>query len=559
MGIQTWTSLFVAASFTLYMVIAIWAKANNTQDFYVAHACIHPLTNGMATAATWMSAASFISLAGVISFLGYDGAVYLMGWTGGYVLLAVCLVPYLHRFGQYSVADFFGQRYYSKRARVLAVICTVFISFVYVAGQMRGVGVVFARFLEVNVNLGILLGMAIVFFYAVWGGMKGITYTQVAQYCVLVFAFLVPAIFTSIALTGQVFPQFGLGSNVSGASNLYLLDKLDGLSEELGFAKFTNGTRGLSDQVFITAALMMGTAGLPHIIVRFFTVAKVGEARASAGYALAFIALLYTAAPAVGAFAKVNLIESINGLDLKGITQEQQPSWLAHWQQAGLVEWRDENGDGRLFYSGDQRNEVTINQDIVVLASPELAQLPNWVVALVAAGGLAAALSTAAGLLLVIASSISHDLVKQTWQKELSDKQELKLARCCAIVAICASGYLGINPPALVAEVVAIAFGLAASSLFPAIVLGIFVKSIGRTAVISGMLSGMSITLAYVGFFKFVSPALNYSEHWLWGISPEGIGALGMLANFAIVFIVQRYTQPAPVSVQNLVLKLRKP
>ncbi|MGY5449665.1 sodium:solute symporter family protein [Agarivorans sp. MS3-6] len=559
MDIQTWTSIFIASSFTLYMIIAVWAKAKSPQDFYIANAQIHPVTNGMATAADWMSAASFISLAGIISFAGYDGAVYLMGWTGGYVLLALCLAPYLRGFGQYTVADFIGERYYSKSARLLAVACTIFISFIYVAGQMRGVGVVFARFLDVNVNLGILLGMAIVFVYAVWGGMKGITYTQVAQYCVLIFAFLVPAIFTSFALTGQVFPQLGLGSSLSNGTELYLLDKLDGLSQDLGFELFTRGDKSLVDTFFITAALMMGTAGLPHIIVRFLTVSTVHDARKSAGYALLFIALLYTAVPAVAAFAKINIIESINGSDHKGVLAEYSPEWFVNWQQSGLVEWQDINHDGRLFYSGDERNEVVINPDIVVLASPEMAQLPNWVVALVAAGGLAAALSTAAGLLLVISSAIAHDVIKQTWQKNLTDKQELKLARISAVLAIIVAGYLGVNPPVLVAEVVAIAFGLAASSLFPAIILGIFVAKLSRTAAISGMLLGISVTLSYIVYFKFVNPAANLSENWLFGISPEGIGAFGMLLNFLLALTVQRFCTDAPQSIQAMVINLRKP
>ncbi|MDO6686333.1 MULTISPECIES: sodium:solute symporter family protein [unclassified Agarivorans] len=559
MDIQTWTSIFIASSFTLYMIIAVWAKAKTTHDFYLANAQIHPLTNGLASAANWMSAASFISLAGLISFLGYDAAVYLMGWTGGYVLLALCLAPYLKRFGQVTVADFIGERYYSQSARLLAVICTVFISFIYVAGQMRGVGVVFARFLDVNVNLGVMLGMAIVFVYAVWGGMKGITYTQVAQYCVLIFAFLVPAIFTSFALTGQVFPQIGLGASLSGSSEVYLLDRLDGLSQQLGFNSFTNGARSLADRFFITAALMMGTAGLPHIIIRFQTVAKVKDTRLSVAYALVFIAILYTAAPAVAAFAKVNIIESINGANMQGVAEEQSPAWLRNWQQAGLVEWSDNNGDGRLFYSGDQRNEIGINPDIIVLASPELAQLPNWVVALVAAGGLAAALSTAAGLLLVISSSISHDILKQTLNKNLSDQQELKWARISAVLAIIAAGYFGANPPALVAEVVAIAFGLAASSLFPGIILGIFVRKMSRQAAIAGMLSGMLFTLGYIVYFKYLNPPANNADGWLWGISPEGIGALGMVINFSSAFVIQYFVKPAPKAIQQLVISLRKP
>ncbi|GAL26448.1 acetate permease ActP [Vibrio variabilis] len=444
MDIQTWTFILVGITFALYIGIAIWARAGSTSEFYVAGGGVHPVANGMATAADWMSAASFISMAGIISFIGYDGAVYLMGWTGGYVLLALCLAPYLRKFGKFTVPDFIGDRYYSKTARMVAVFCAIFVSFTYVAGQMRGVGVVFSRFLEVDINLGIVIGMAIVFFYAVMGGMKGITYTQVAQYCVLIFAFLVPAVFTSLMMTGSVLPQVGFGSTLTG-SETYLLDKLDGLTEELGFTAYTDGSKSMVDVFFICAALMVGTAGLPHVIIRFFTVPRVKDARISAGWALVFISLLYTTAPAVAAFARVNMIDTINGPDMKGVQAEEAPSWYKNWESTGLVGWEDKNGDGRMFYSGDERNEMKINRDIIVLASPELAQLPNWVVALLAAGGLAAALSTAAGLLLVISTAVSHDLLKKGFKPDMTDKQELMYARIGAAAAVIGAGYLGIN------------------------------------------------------------------------------------------------------------------
>ncbi len=449
MDIQTWTFILVGITFALYIGIAIWARAGSTSEFYVAGGGVHPVANGMATAADWMSAASFISMAGIISFIGYDGAVYLMGWTGGYVLLALCLAPYLRKFGKFTVPDFIGDRYYSKTARMVAVFCAIFVSFTYVAGQMRGVGVVFSRFLEVDINLGIVIGMAIVFFYAVMGGMKGITYTQVAQYCVLIFAFLVPAVFTSLMMTGSVFPQVGFGSTITG-SETYLLDKLDGLTEELGFTAYTDGSKSMVDVFFICAALMVGTAGLPHVIIRFFTVPRVKDARISAGWALVFISLLYTTAPAVAAFARVNMIDTINGPDMKGVQATEAPSWYKNWESTGLVGWEDKNGDGRMFYSGDERNEMKINRDIIVLASPELAQLPNWVVALLAAGGLAAALSTAAGLLLVISTAVSHDLLKKGFKPDMTDKQELMYARIGAAAAVIGAGYLGINPPGFV-------------------------------------------------------------------------------------------------------------
>ncbi|MEG3222686.1 cation acetate symporter [Vibrio gigantis] len=558
MDIQTWTFILVGITFAVYIGIAIWARAGSTSEFYVAGGGVHPVANGMATAADWMSAASFISMAGIISFVGYDGAVYLMGWTGGYVLLALCLAPYLRKFGQFTVPDFIGERYYSKTARMVAVFCAIFVSFTYVAGQMRGVGVVFSRFLEVDINLGIIIGMGIVFFYAVLGGMKGITYTQVAQFCVLIFAFLVPAIFTSIMMTGNPLPQVGMGSTLSG-TDVYLLDKLDGLTEELGFTAYTEGNKSMVDVFFICAALMVGTAGLPHVIIRFFTVPKVRDARISAGWALLFISLLYTTAPGVAAFARVNMIETINGPDMQGVAAADAPSWYKNWESTGLVGWEDKNGDGKMFYSGDERNEMKINRDIIVLASPELAKLPNWVVALLAAGGLAAALSTAAGLLLVISTSISHDLLKKGFRPNMTDKQELLAARLAAMVAIVGAGYLGINPPGFVAQVVAFAFGLAAASFFPAIILGIFYKKMNKEGAIAGMLSGIAFTASYIIYFKFINPAASTPENWWFGISPEGIGTLGMCLNFVVSIAVNKVTAEVPQDVQEMVENIRYP
>ncbi|PMH46239.1 cation acetate symporter [Vibrio sp. 10N.286.49.B3] len=558
MDIQTWTFILVGITFALYIGIAIWARAGSTSEFYVAGGGVHPVANGMATAADWMSAASFISMAGIISFVGYDGAVYLMGWTGGYVLLALCLAPYLRKFGQFTVPDFIGERYYSKTARMVAVFCAIFVSFTYVAGQMRGVGVVFSRFLEVDINLGIIIGMGIVFFYAVLGGMKGITYTQVAQFCVLIFAFLVPAIFTSIMMTGNPFPQIGMGSTITG-SDVYLLDKLDGLTEELGFTAYTEGNKSMVDVFFICAALMVGTAGLPHVIIRFFTVPRVRDARISAGWALLFISLLYTTAPGVAAFARVNMIETINGPDMQGVVGTEAPSWYKNWESTGLVAWDDKNADGKMFYSGDERNEMTINRDIIVLASPELAKLPNWVVGLLAAGGLAAALSTAAGLLLVISTSISHDLLKKGLKPNMTDKQELLAARLAAIVAIVGAGYLGINPPGFVAQVVAFAFGLAAASFFPAIILGIFYKKMNKEGAISGMVAGIAFTASYIIYFKFINPAANTPDNWFFGISPEGIGTLGMCLNFIVSIVVNKFTAEVPSNVQEMVESIRYP
>jgi cation/acetate symporter len=559
MDIQTWTFLLVGLSFALYIGIAIWARAGSTKEFYVAGGGIPPVANGMATAADWMSAASFISMAGLISFMGYDGGVYLMGWTGGYVLLALCLAPYLRKFGKFTVPDFIGDRYYSQTARTVAVICAIFVSFTYVAGQMRGVGVVFSRFLEVDIVTGVLLGMCVVFFYAVLGGMKGITYTQVAQYCVLIFAYLVPAVFISILVTGNPIPQLGFGDTLADGSGTYLLDKLDGLSEELGFTEYTSGTKSMVDVFFITFALMVGTAGLPHVIVRFFTVPKVADARRSAGWALVFIAILYTTAPAVASFARVNMIETINGSDSAGVVYEEAPSWISNWEKTGLITWDDKNEDGRMFYSGDDRNEMKIDRDIIVLANPEIANLPAWVIALIAAGGVAAALSTSAGLLLVISTSISHDLLKRNLMPDISDKEELMYARIAAACGIAVAAYLGINPPGFVAQVVAFAFGLAASSFFPAIIMGIFYKRMNKEGAIAGMLSGIGFTAAYIIYFKFINPGANVPENWWFGISPEGIGTLGMIVNFVVALVVQKATGEAPDDIKDMVESLRYP
>lgn len=562
MDLQTLTYIIVGVTFALYIGIAIWARAGSTQEFYVAGGGVSPLANGMATAADWMSAASFISMAGLISFMGYDGSVYLMGWTGGYVLLALCLAPYLRKFGKFTVPDFIGDRYYSQTARTVAVICAILISFTYVAGQMRGVGVVFSRFLEVDITTGVIIGMAVVFFYAVLGGMKGITYTQVAQYCVLIFAYMVPAVFISIMITGHVLPQTGLGATLADGSGMYLLDKLDGLSAELGFAAYTEGTKSTADIFAITAALMVGTAGLPHVIVRFFTVPRVKDARISAGWALIFIMILYTTAPAIGAFARYNMIDTINGPDAQGTLVAEAPTWIKNWEKTGLIKHEDKNGDGRMFYSGDERNEMTIDRDIMVLANPEIAQLPDWVIALVAAGGIAAALSTAAGLLLVISTSISHDLLKRNLMPRITDKQELLAARLAAAVAIIVAGYLGINPPGFVAEVVAFAFGLAAASFFPAIILGIFYKKMNKEGAIAGMLAGIIFTVGYILYFKgiFITPlAENKPENWLFGISPEGIGTVGMLVNFVVAFAVSKVTKEVPENVQEIVEQIRYP
>ena len=559
MDIQTLTFIIVGASFALYIAIAIWARAGSTNEFYVAGGGVHPVANGMATAADWMSAASFISMAGLISFMGYDGAVYLLGWTGGYVLLALCLAPYLRKFGKFTVPDFIGDRYYSQTARTVAVVCAIFVCFTYVAGQMRGVGVVFSRFLEVDIVTGVVIGMAIVFFYTVLGGMKGITYTQVAQYCVLIFAYLVPAIFISILVTGHVLPQTGFGATLADGSGVFLLDKLDGLSTELGFNEYTSGTKGMIDVFCITAALMVGTAGLPHVIVRFFTVPKVRDARKSAGWALLFIAILYTTAPSLASFARVNMIETINGTEQTGTPYAEAPSWIKNWEKTGLISWDDKNNDGKMFYAGDERNEMKVDRDIMVLANPEIANLPAWVIALVAAGGIAAALSTSAGLLLVISTSVSHDLLKRNFMPKITDKQELFYARLAAGIAICIAGYFGINPPGFVAQVVAFAFGLAASSFFPAIIMGIFFKQMNNKGAIAGMLAGIGFTAAYIIYFKFINPAANVPANWLFEISPEGIGTIGMVINFVVAYVVYKLTNEAPKEIQELVESIRYP
>lgn len=554
MDVQTWTYIIVGATFAIYIGIAIWSRAGSTKDFYVAGGGVPPLANGMATAADWMSAASFISMAGIISFAGYDGAVYLMGWTGGYVLLALLLAPYLRKFGKFTVPDFIGDRYYSNTARTVAVVCALFVSFTYVAGQMRGVGVVFSRFLEVDINNGVYIGMFIVFIYAVLGGMKGITYTQVAQYVILIFAFMVPAIFISIQLTNNPIPQLGFGGTIDGTET-YLLDKLNGLHEELGFAAYTDGNKALIDVFFITFALMVGTAGLPHVIVRFFTVPKVSDARISAGYALVFIAILYTTAPAVAAFARTNLIQTVSNEEYASM-----PAWFSNWEKTGLLSFTDKNNDGVIQYVADaETNELVIDRDIMVLANPEIANLPNWVVALVAAGGLAAALSTAAGLLLVISTSVSHDLIKKQFAPDISDSNELWVARGSAVVAVVIAGYFGINPPGFVAAVVALAFGLAAASFFPAIILGIFYQRMNKEGAIAGMISGLGVTLLYMLIFKFNLFGETTSADWWFGVSPEGFGTIGMLVNFAVSFAVSSFTKAPPQDVQEMVDNIRFP
>lgn len=552
MDILTWTYIIVGLSFALYIGIAIATRAGSTKEFYVAGGGVSPLANGMATAADWMSAASFISMAGLISFAGYDGSVYLMGWTGGYVLLALLLAPYLRKFGKFTVPDFVGDRYYSNKARVVAVICALFISFIYVAGQMRGVGIVFSRYLELPIEWGVVIGMCIVFFYAVLGGMKGITYTQVAQFCVLIFAYMVPAIFISIQLTGIPIPQLGLGGNV--ADGTPLLEKLDGILADLGFNEYTSGRKGMADMLMITLALMVGTAGLPHVIVRFFTVPKVKDARLSAGYALVFIAILYTTAPAMAAFGIYNAINSTSEKNISEL-----PAWVQNWQKTNLIKVDDKNGDGKVQYLADPAaNELSIDKDIMVLATPEIAELPNWVVGLVAAGAMAAALSTAAGLLLVISTSVSRDLVK-TFNPGISEKKELRIARIAAAGAVIFAGYFGINPPGFVAEVVAFAFGLAAASFFPVIILGIFSTRINKEGAIAGMVTGLIFTISYISYFKFINPELNSAEHWWFGISPEGIGSIGMVLNFLVCYTVSKFTPPPPQEVQDLIQDIRIP
>ena len=553
MDLQIWTWVLVGITFSLYIGIAIWSRAGSTKEFYVAGGGVSPLANGLATAADWMSAASFISMAGIISFNGYDGSVYLMGWTGGYVLLALLLAPYLRKFGKFTVPDFIGDRYYSNVARSVAVFCALIVSFTYVAGQMRGVGLVFSRFLEVNINTGVIIGMIIVIFYAVLGGMKGITYTQVAQYCVLIFAFMVPAIFISIQMTGNPIPQIGFGGQ--DANGVYLLDKLDGLHRDLGFAEYTSGSKSKLDVFFITAALMVGTAGLPHVIVRFFTVKKVSDARKSAGWALLFIMILYTTAPAIAVFSRTNMIETVNNKEYKNM-----PSWFTTWEETGLLSFNDINNDGKIQYLADSsKNELIVDKDIMVLANPEIAGLPNWVIALVAAGGLAAALSTAAGLLLVISASVSHDLIKKMIKPDISEKGELVAARLSAVVAVCVAGYFGINPPDFVAATVALAFGLAAASFFPAIILGIFKKKMNKEGAISGMIVGVMAMLFYMLKFKFNWFDGGTKEDWWLGISPEGFGTVAMIINFIVSIVISKFTPDPPKEVQEIVANIRIP
>nr|WP_157209117.1 sodium:solute symporter family protein [Mariniflexile maritimum] len=557
LGVQNWTYILVGATFALYIGIAIWTRASSTKEFYVAGGGVSPLANGMATAADWMSAASFISMAGIISFAGYDGAVYLMGWTGGYVLLALLLAPYLRKFGKFTVPDFIGDRYYSKTARLVAIFCALLISFTYVAGQMRGVGIVFSRFLEVDINTGVIIGMLIVLFYAVLGGMKGITYTQVAQYCVLIFAFMVPAIFISIQMTGNPIPQLGFGSQLADGSGTYLLDKLDGLSTELGFAEYTEGSKSMMDVFAITLALMVGTAGLPHVIVRFFTVKRVKDARKSAGLALLLIVILYTTAPAVAVFARTNLIETVSNKEYANV-----PEWFKKWEKTGLITFTDKNNDGRIQYVANKdQNELVVDNDIMVLANPEIAKLPDWVIALVAAGGLAAALSTAAGLLLVISSSVSHDLIKKIINPKISEKGELIAARLSAVAAVCVAGYFGINPPGFVAAVVALAFGLAAASFFPAIILGIFYKRMNKEGAIAGMVVGIIAMLLYMVKFKlgWFDDAVPDKNEWWFGISPEGFGTIAMLLNFLVSIVIMKFTPQPPQEVQDIVELIRIP
>ena len=579
MDLTTLTYIAVGLSFALYIGIAIWAKASTTGEFYVAGKGVNPVVNGMATAADWMSAASFISMAGLIAFLGYGGSVYLMGWTGGYCLLAMLLAPYLRKYGKFTVPEFIGDRYYSKAARIVAVICLIFISFTYVAGQMRGVGIVFSRFLEVEILTGLIVGMSIVFIYAVLGGMKGITYTQVAQYCVLIVAYTIPAIFIAFQLTGNPLPQLAFGSTVNGTGE-FMLDRLNHVVTELGFLEYTTTNKTTIDVFAITVALMVGTAGLPHVIVRFFTVPKVRDARSSAGWALVFIALLYTTAPAVGAMARLNLTETIQtgevGDPEGNLVFEERPDWMKRWEATGLLSFEDKNGDGRIQYYNDanaefaskaaeygwQGNELKVDRDIMVLANPEIAQLPNWVIALVAAGGIAAALSTAAGLLLVISSGVSHDLLKGTFTPDMTEGQELMAGRIAAAVAILIAGYLGYNPPGFVAQVVAFAFGLAASSLFPVIIMGIFSKKVNREGAIAGMLTGLVFTMGYILVYKgvFFAPLIaNTPDNWLFGISPEGIGAVGMVLNFVVAFAVSKVTAEPPEHIQHMIEDIRVP
>jgi len=585
MELQTLTYIVVGLTFALYIGIAIWARAGSTSEFYVAGKGIHPVANGMATAADWMSAASFISMAGLIAFKGYDASVYLMGWTGGYVLLAMLLAPYLRKYGKFTVPEFIGDRYYSKAARIVAVICLIVASLTYVIGQMKGIGVAFSRFLELPFEMGLFVGMGIVFIYAVLGGMKGITYTQIAQYCVLIFAYTVPAVFISLQLTGNPIPQLGLGSTMADGSNVYLLDKLDLVLTDLGFAAYTVQKGTTINLFLLTLSLMIGTAGLPHVITRFFTVPKVKDARTSAGWALVFIALLYTTAPAVGAMARLNLMNTVQtgeiGATDANLAYAQRPQWFTNWEKTGLLKYEDKNGDGKIQYYNDRNPEfvadtasaagwqgnemVKVDRDIMVLANPEIANLPHWVIALVAAGGIAAALSTAAGLLLAIASSISHDLLKGVFRPDINEKQELLASRVAMAGAIMVAGYFGLHPPGFAAQVVALAFGLAASSLFPALMMGIFVKRINRAGAIAGMLSGLGVTLLYIFWFKgwFFFPGTemmaNTPENWLLGISPEAFGAVGAMVNFIVAYVVANATEEPPEHIQHLVEDIRVP
>ena len=555
MDVQGWSILLITLSFALYIGVAVASRAGSTKDFYIAGGGVHPVVNGMATAADWMSAASFISMAGAISFMGYDGSVYLMGWTGGYVLLALLLAPYLRKFGKFTIPDFVGDRYESSAARIVAIICAIFVSFTYVSGQMQGVGIVLSRFLEVDTTTGVIIGMGIVFFYAVLGGMKGITYTQVAQYCVLIFAYMVPAIFLALHMVGTPIPQLGLGGTLENGTPL--LANLNNLHLDLGFASYTSGSRATIDVFFITAALMAGTAGLPHVIVRFYTVPKVKDARRSVGWALVFIAILYTTAPAIAAFARTNLLQTVSGQ-----AYDDMPEWFNKWETTGLLAHNDLNGDGLIQYTGpnsDVPNELTVHKDIMVLANPEIAGLPNWVIALVAAGGLAAALSTAAGLLLVVSSAVSHDLLKRCLKPDISERDELRAARISAGFAVCLAGWFGVHPPGFVAEVVAFAFGLAASSFFPVLVMGIFSKRMNRLGAISGMIAGISFTAGYILWFKFISPESSTPEHWWFGISPEGIGTLGMLLNFLVAGAIHRFASAPSRETQRMVEAIRAP
>ncbi|TOQ38389.1 sodium:solute symporter family protein [Vibrio parahaemolyticus] len=566
MDLKTITYLVVGATFVLYIGIAIWARAGSTKEFYVAGGGVNPIANGMATAADWMSAASFISMAGLIAFMGYGGSVFLMGWTGGYVLLALLLAPYLRKFGKFTVPEFVGERFYSKTARIVAVVCLIIASVTYVIGQMKGVGVAFGRFLEVDYSTGLLIGMCIVFMYAVLGGMKGITYTQIAQYCVLILAYTIPAIFISLQLTGNPIPQIGLGSTMAG-TDVYLLDRLDQVVTELGFSEYTTQVRGDTLNMFVyTMSLMIGTAGLPHVIIRFFTVPKVRDARTSAGWALVFIAILYTTAPAVSAMARLNLMDTVNPVPGQHLAYDERPTWFKNWEKTGLLGFDDKNGDGNINYTSDAAtNELKVDNDIMVLANPEIAKLPNWVIALVAAGGLAAALSTAAGLLLAISSAISHDLIKGVINPNISEKKELLASRISMAVAIAVAGYLGLHPPGFAAGTVALAFGLAASSIFPALMMGIFSKNINKEGAIAGMIAGISITLFYVFQHKgilFIADWTyleSWGSNWFLGIEPNAFGAIGALFNFIVAFAVSKVTAETPQEVKDLVEHVRVP